>query len=334
MNLAKLLAVPAILLGHLSASAFVAPQCTGQFFNPVSSLDWNNMYPITVAGARTGGGTNPPLMSTMPPVCVCPTIFGIPLPGIGVTYWEPLQMLETENRPGCLSSLGGVSVLPGYSMLTSEMTDDSGGSGQTSRLQVHQYRIPVFSELEMFDAFWCKNMGGYELAYMTELDPTWQDDLWASVFAPESALFANPIAQAACAVDAVAADLDYPMDALFWCSGSWGPNYPLTGNSGHAENGHAQNNQIANKFLARNARLGLEWQTIGPTAICYSHPNPLLVKSQYRYNQTAPYPRKGSPVASGSHGLYQTPPVSNLPTKEYTNTVIWQGKQCCLKIIP
>jgi conjugal transfer pilus assembly protein TraU len=335
--LSKLIAISALILGFQApAHALVPPVCTGQFVNPITHVDWNNMYPITIAGARLSAstGTNPPLMDAMPPVCVCPTIFGIPLVGIGITYWSPQHLVEIENRPGCLSTLGGINVLPRFSMLTSEMTGAGADDGQTSHMQIHSYFYPVFEMLDMMESMYCRNPGNFDLGYMTEIDPTWQDDLWAAVFAPESGLFANPVAQAACAVDAAAAEVYAPLDALFWCQGTWGATYPLTGNSGHMNNGHAQNNQVLSKFLSRNARLGLEWQTIGPTAICFSHPNPILIKSQYRYNQVLPMPRRGRPVVGGGSGLFQFPPVSNLPTQEFTATVIWQGKQCCAKAIP
>lgn len=295
------------------------------------------MYPITVAGARLSGSSswsNPPLMDVMPPVCVCPTVFGFPLPGVGITYWSPQRLIEIENRPGCLSTLGGVNVLSGYSMLTSEMTGGQADEGSTSRMQVHTYTYPVFEMLDMMTQLSCKNEGNFDLGYMTEIDPTWQDDLWAAIFAPESGLFANPLAQAACALDAITSELYSPLDPLFWCQGSWGSTYPLTGNAGHAVNGHAQNHLILGKFIARNARLGMEMMTIGPTAICFSHPSPIMVKSQYRYNQVQPFPRRGRAVVTGATGKTQMPPVSNAPTKEHTATVIWQGKQCCMKIIP
>lgn len=332
----KLIVAGTLALASSASFAFLPVVCTGTFMNPITNMDWTNMFPITIAGARISAttGVNPPLMDVMPPVCVCPTIFGFPFVGIGVTYWSPQHLVEIENRPGCLSSLGGINVLPMFGMLTSELAEGTPDEGQTTRMQVHSYFYPAFEMLDIMESITCKNPGHFDLGYMTEIDPTWQDDLWAAVFSPEGALFANPIAQAACAVDAVAAEVYTPLDPLFWCQGTWGHSYPFTGNSGHNNNGHVQNHHILSKFLSRNARLGLEWQTIGPTAICFSHPNPIFVKSQYRYDQVLPIPRYGRPVVGGGSGLFQFPPVANLPTQEHTVSVIWQGKQCCLKPIP
>ena len=339
MSLLKKFLLAAVLCLSTAAHAVVPAICTGKFFNPITDTDWNNLFPITIAGMPITNGSNssPPLMRLMPPICVCPSILGIPMVGIGVTWWQPQYISEIERRPGCLSSLGGIQVLPGYSMLHSEQTvADNNHAGESSnRMQVHWYEYPVMTMLQMLQSIMCHNPTGFNLAYVTEVDPLWQDDIWSSIFTPESSLFANPISVAACAVDAVASMFDYPLDAMFWCAGTWGAVYPLAGNSGHTGDPFTMNNQIQAKFLARSARMGLAWQTIGPTAKCFSHPNPIWVKSQYRYNQVAPIPRRGRAVVTGSNGkLFQFPPVTNPPTMEHTVNLIWQGQQCCLKGIP
>ena len=91
----KLFAVLALTLSG-AANAVVPAVCTGQFFNPMSDTDWNTIFPITIAGAEISNGVNQvaPLMRAMPPVCVCPTIFGFPFFGIGITYWQPLFISE------------------------------------------------------------------------------------------------------------------------------------------------------------------------------------------------------------------------------------------------
>lgn len=332
------LAMPALLTSP-AAQAFVPAICTGQFFNPFSDADWNNFFPITIAGMQitSGSNTTAPLMQMMPPVCVCPTIFGIPFIGIGLTWWQPEYIAEIERRPGCLSSLGGIKVLHGYDMLHSEqsMSDGADTGKDANRMQIHWYQYPAATMLEMLTALTCKNVNGFNLAYITEVDPLWQDDTWSAIFAPESALFANPIAAASCAVDAIAAEFGYPLDPMFWCAGNWGTVYPLSGNSAFGGTPFQVNNIIQAKFIARSHRIGLMNQTIGPTAVCFAHPNPIWVKSQYRFNQVAPIPRYGRAVTAGSSGtLFQFPPVTNLPTQEHTVNLIWQGQQCCAKPIP
>lgn len=314
-----------------SAGGISGAACKGKFFNPVSDPDWNDVFPITVMGQKIGPNSDPPLMYE-PPVCTCPGILGVPTPGIGVTFWQPLYVSEIARTPGCLSSLGGVNVLPGYAMEQSESNSANARKDRTTRRQVHWYEYPLFAMMDLFTSFSCFKMQGFDLAYLTEVDPTWQDDLWGAVFAPEAALFSNPLTQAACSVDAVAASTGFPLDDLFWCAGTWGSVYPLTGNSPTANSPFQTNNLVQAKFIARQSRLGLQWQTIGPSAQCFAHPNPIWIKSMYRVDQVGPIVRRGSPMVIGSPGLKQSPEQSNYPSREDTVNLIWQGQQCCLRL--
>lgn len=306
--------------------------CAGKMFNPITHLDWNNLFPITVAGVRLGSNSNPPQMH-MPPVCVCPGRFGVPTPGIGVTYWQPLYLAEIERTAGCFRSLGnGIQAMPGFGIMDSDQQlTQRDANRKSTRMQVHWYMYPVFAILELFKSLACMAPSGFNLAYITEVDYTWQDDMWGVVFSPEAVLFANPVADVACAVDATASAYHFPLDALFWCAGTWGSVYPFSGNSNHSMGNFALNNLVMSKFIARQSRLGLMWTTIGPTAMCFSHPSPIWMKSQYRVNQVGPIPRYGRPLVIGGTEHKQFPPLTNFPTQESTVNFIWQGQQCCVR---
>ena len=47
--------------------------------------------------------------------------------------------------------------------------------------------------------FLCFEAASFDIAYITEIDPLWNDDTLTTLINPEVALFANPIAVAACA---------------------------------------------------------------------------------------------------------------------------------------
>ena len=119
--------------------------CQGEVFNPINDPNWNNMFPVTVAGISMGGGSNPPLMH-MDPICMCPGPYGVDMPGIGMTYWEPTFLAEVARTPGCMSTLGGVQVLEGYDEQTSNQKYGSGRDhGSVTRMQVHWYIYPLFN---------------------------------------------------------------------------------------------------------------------------------------------------------------------------------------------
>ena len=115
--------------------------CRGEIFNPINDANWNNMFPVTVAGISMGGGSNPSLMH-MDPICLCPGPYGIDMPGIGMTFWEPTFLAEVARTPGCMSTLGGTQVLTGYDSLTMILRWESIVPTQSGLIDA---RTPCFS---------------------------------------------------------------------------------------------------------------------------------------------------------------------------------------------
>lgn len=320
-----------------AAFAALAPTvCHGRLFNPITDTNWNDFFPLTIMGVQAGPNGNPPEMY-VPPVCVCPGVFGIPSPGIGVSYWQPTYIAEIERNAGCAASLGGVSLFSGYSLENSEQAyigSDQGalGTSGSTRMQVHWYKYPLFSFFSAFKDLGCRSSGGFALAYVTELDPTWQNDLWAGLYSPEAGLFGSLAANSACIADAVASNAAYPIDALFWCAGSWGSVYPFSGNSNESITPFQVDNLELGKFIARLAREGLAWQTIGPSAICSAHPNPIWIKSQYRVDEVYPVVTRGAPLVIGALPFKQIPGlITNTPVNTSMVDLIWQGVECCVR---
>ncbi|NMV20790.1 conjugal transfer protein TraU, partial [Vibrio parahaemolyticus] len=92
---------------------------------------------------------------------------------------------------------------------------------------------PLLVMLDLFMDGNC-NADGYmdfDLMYLSELDPTWLNDELAFFTQPEAAAVANPLAISACTADAASSTLGKPIDQLFWCAGSWGHLYPLSGHT-------------------------------------------------------------------------------------------------------
>lgn len=205
----------------------------GRMFDPLADTNWSaDLFPISIAGVSVGGSQPPTIHE--PTVCECPShFFGIPMIGVGITYWEPTFVAEVTHHPGRLLTLDGDGVLSSYPQEFGAVNGNSSQSTITARtvprcigtstdLQDPRIRLPRRCGLN--------NEGTFDLAGLTEVDPTWQDDIWANIFSPESALFASPIMQLACVADAVSASVSYPLDPLFWCAGAWGPVHPFSGN--------------------------------------------------------------------------------------------------------
>jgi len=256
-------------------------------------------------------------------------------PGVGITFWEPLYVAEVQRKPGCYGSLGGKTLLGGYEMQEAEQQRndlDDGNSTNMTRMQVHWFVYPVFELLELFKESSCMASSGFALAYSTELDPTHQNDLWGAIYSPEGELFGTPVAQMACSVDAVASTVAFPIDALFWCLGTAGSLYPMTGNSQDLNSNQTSNMALLGKFIAKMHRMTMLYATIGPQSICFAWPSPFIIKSQYRINPIYPVRSAGRPIYLGQSefrwGLW---PPSNYATRESTSYMIWQGQQCCAR---
>lgn len=306
--------------------------CRGRFLNPITEINWNMIFPIRIAGVKVdmNNSSTESAKTVNSSLCICPShLLGVPTPGVLVTFHEPLYVEEIVKTPGCLSSLGGISILSGYDMEQADLKEDENNS---SRWQVHWYEYPIFAMLELFQGFSCIKNSGFSLGYITELDPTWQDDAWSAVFAPESLLFANPIAQTACMVDAMAATSLHPLDDMFWCAGSWGPIYPLTGNANTSVDHIQSANLEGAKLIARLARMGMLWNTVGTDAICSSTPMPILVKSEFTIDPVYPQvSNKQGLVIGAATSAWEYDPPQTYPGYENINQVIFQEQQCCLR---
>ena len=317
------------LLVAASAQAIctpVAPPGIG----PLTNANYNNFFPVSVLGIQISpaGAKNPPLM-VRSPVCLCPSHFGITLPGIMVTYWSPVYVYEAEDDPGCYPTISGATILPGF--------EGQRGAGATEdhtvslKRQGHFYSYPLFAFMKMFESGVCQDQNQIvNLAYTTEVDPLWHSDLWTSVLNPEAVLFNNIIADLACIPDAIATNLGITLDPIFWCSG--GKNvYPHAGGNERSDSNENLNMITMTKFLMRHHRVAALWQSIGPSAVCFTHPNPVMPKSQYRPDPIWPFPKGfGRNLVMGTHPLLWGT-VANVPTQEGSVFLIWKAVQCCVR---
>ncbi|VDB02534.1 hypothetical protein BANRA_05466 [Klebsiella pneumoniae] len=124
--------------------------------------------------------------------------------------------------------------------------------------------------LDLFIKQTC-NADGYmdlDIMYMSELDPTWNNDELAFFTNPEAAAVANPIAAAACTADAVSSTAGKPLKQLFWCAGSWGTLYPFSGNQNGGKGVIRDSSLLSTRVLAALHRRGLAWKTMGSEAMC------------------------------------------------------------------
>jgi len=214
--------------------------------------------------------------------------------GLNIGYWEPFSVVDVTPSPYCLVNLGGIQLTDMGTKYHGGSDTSFDGSQSQAFYQVHWYKYPVIYWLQILTSLSCFQVSEFDVAYLSELDVTWNDDELAFVLNPESALVANPIAQAACAGDSISAMKGLSQDKLFWCAGSQGSLYPLTGTVGWNNSPLETTVLLAERMAFKMHRLGLILES-SPEAgtgidgpICHEYYSALLPKSRYRYQLVNP----------------------------------------------
>ncbi|WP_157271997.1 TraU family protein [Azohydromonas aeria] len=287
MNAARLLLGAVLALAPALAQAGDAATCTGRFPDPLTDICWSCILPISIGSATVAdlGGQedipNPPN-----PLCSC----GLnPAVGLSIGFWEPVRHVEVVRKPFCLPSLGGVDLDPGLpAPAGARFTRPEGDGDGSSFYQAHLYLNPVLYWLQVVADFPCLEPGSFDLAWLSEVDPLWNDDELALILHPEAVLFANPAAVAACAADCVAATAGFGVANLFWCAGCQGGLYPLDGHVPYHLGGVRTAALLAQRLMARMHRGLLAWGWHGSAGLCGPYFLPTMDKTAYKTQLTWP----------------------------------------------
>lgn len=310
-------------------TATANPLCNGHFVHPVKDVCWSCLFPISIGGATIYSGNYPDTPRPKSPICACRK--PIPRIGISVGFWEPMALVDVTRQPFCMTNLGGISLKVGnyYGKGKVDMFSDQ----NKSFYHAHWYRFPLLAWLKLLTDGVCGQSGDFDLAYMSELDPTWHDDELNIIMNPEAALFGNPITQTACAADSIAATAYRPIDSLFWCLGAQGSTYPLAGTVQEHVGGVQASTLLAERLDYKLHRLGMIWETVnaGGFNLCTMVPAPVLPKSRYRYQMVHPVPTshpKGCHPFGRSTAIWGA--AHEYPVKgEDFGYLIWRKRDCC-----
>ena len=314
-----------ILLGF-SNSSFA--RCDPRFISPLD-ISWNCIYPITFGGVsiRGPGGSQD---ETNNPVCYCPPNAAslTPRAGIRVGFWEPVRAIETVKDPFCFPT-GGLDASSGAGMNGLGGTLDRSNNTHSTFAQAHYLYYALFEMLDIFLDIPCISQEGFDIAWIGEVDPSYQSDVVGLFMSPEALLFANPISALACMPDAAAASVGSPLDALFWCMGTWGNTYPLTGTiSGgtYVE----ENAGLAARTIFRMARTGLLVDRAMDS--CEARITPIWRKSHYKLQLMAPVAENRCHNIGESGALWDF--AKNPPGRGQDNFswLKWRKVNCCMTV--
>lgn len=289
------------------ATAEVCPDSKVFGEKMITGVCWRCIFPIKIAGSLNLGSSlssssdnKPPDDSPSKPMCACPDPLGLPRPGISMGLWEPSHLMELVRAPYCSTVLGGKRIQKSLKPYGSEKAKEAGGGEQLSFFQYHHYAFPLLTMLDLFTEASCNTDGfmDVDLAYMSELDPTWNRDELAALVNFETVLYANPAAIMACSADAAAVNAGgRPIETLHWCAGSWGSIYPKTGRFQHRD-ANTGTSLLATKALSMLHHRGLYKKTSGDKAMCEPQFFPTLPKQQYKMSMFFPVSE-----AKGNHWI-------------------------------
>ena len=313
----------------------LAKRCTGRLVNPITDICWSCILPISLGAAPVVPGTTADTINYPSPICTCP----VPPPvfvrvGLAIGYWEPIRLVDVTKEPFCFVGIGGLKIDPGISIGAGgdpEVGADTERNPAT--WTVHWYNYPAFALLELIlDGLCLELTQSFDVAYITEVDPLWQDDELTFILDPESILFGNLIAQAACAADCLSASLWLPLDPLFWCAGCQGGMYPVNGKVITHNTSIQSSALVVSRMIYKLHRETALPITSGPEAICEAIPSPMIKKSQYRTQLTVPVPTIDPILGCNQLGKstffwesYREIPVNG----EDFNYLIWRKRTCC-----
>lgn len=304
-----------------------------------TDICWACLFPIRVSGVQITPGKAPAKASKQV-FCICQEgSSGIYKPGIVTAMWEPARMIENVRTPGCSPTLGGVVLPLGSKRSFGRLREDN--QTQTGRLEssfyhTHYYAFPLLQILDLYTPTKC-NPDGYldlDIISFTEIDPTWNNSTLAFFQHPESAAVANPIATAACVAETtLLIGNKEPMESLWWCNGSWGNIYPLSGNVSPADFNRTTA-AISAKLLAQQHRRGLARRTMGDDNLCRAGIYPTIPKSQYKMTQFWPKSQNKRSMWLGyPPHLWEGGPGRHTPGNgSDAMYMLWRWTDCCSKL--
>jgi hypothetical protein len=290
-----LLGASAVVLAATVASPAMAstPGCVGKMWNPIGDLDFRLMGGISLPGwtiMKAPSNLGEPPKHKSDAVCFCKNGLKTGY-GIGLTFWMPSYINDMARQSGCMGFLNGVNILPGFISQSSgqEYSNHDQRKDGVTNMQIHWAYADVTaiagkSLFEKCDAV----TGAMSIAYMTEPDFIFQNDVYSVVMTPQaSILAANPLlSQMTCGMESVANTLGGWQD---WGVCAWkGSRMPYSGTAIAKDSAQVSNMDITVKYLSRASLLGTTMRTMGKDATCKPVYSPFYDPFQHRYQWAYP----------------------------------------------
>lgn len=313
-----------MLLFCFFSNQLTAKNCQGSFVNPVKDICWRCLFPLSVGSSAIVKGIDG-LSDTPNPTNIlnqCGSRWGLQ-----IGYWEPFALVDVTDTPYCMVNLGGFSLAKSMKAGTRFQV---AGQGNHAFYHVHWYKYPLIYWLNLLTDAGCMEGGDLDIGWLSELDPTWNDDSLAMIMHPDAALFANPIAQTACVADAASSTIaKTPLDSLFWCAGSQGSHYPLTGNTTYVTSPIQTAMLLAQRLNFKLHRFFLLTDSKGRGGdTCTPYHHPVTPKSRYRYELVNQVADSKHCYPSGANTMMMEAARIMPQQKDQFGFLVWRKRNC------
>jgi conjugal transfer pilus assembly protein TraU len=298
----------------------------GRWVNPISDVCWRCLFPMTLGNIQLASGPLPDTPNPSSPIQICPVGILYRL-GLAIGFWEPLALTDVTREPGVMVNMGGFKIDLGRTGTGTGGQSDKPSPG--SFYHVHWYKYPLIFWLNIITSTGCMQTGDMDIAYLSEVDPLWNDSTLSMIINPEVSLFSNLLAQGACSADSIASTAGIPLDPLFWCAGAQGSMYPFTGYTSNEFSPLEASILVSERMAFKLHREGLVMETVGAdSAVCYEYPSPIIPKTRWRYQMVNMYPEASSCHPFGaSTQLWGS--LHNTPTsKKNFGYLLWRKRNC------
>lgn len=326
--------------------------CPNKFPDLVNDFCWSCMFPISLFGVTMmANGQEDFDSGNNQPICYCSNP---PKVGVPTSFWEPAIIVDVHTTPGCMPTMGGAQINLPISNQQYGAVNSNPRSGALSKSFRHAtyYVSPMMYLLQAVLDDNCMDRSAFDVAWMSEIDPSWNDDELANLKMPIAFAFGSLPAVLAEGIDGVAATAGFPISSIFWAAGTYGSMYPLTGNNkahlSSDQNGRLlatrmlamahDMNELANLFSKGGGK------SFGPDAMCAGNPSafpiqPIMDKRQYKIQRLFPLPQTNKiagrccdPIGRStliSESMTQTP----LPGWKDFGYAIFRKRDCCSGVI-
>lgn len=295
-----------LILMSTLANAGTQAACHGQFPNLFTDICWDCAFPIKLFGVPVvqSDSQEDYDSGSIPNLCVCtPPGSLVPKAGWHMSFWEFARQAEVTRTPYCMVTLG-MSMDMGINsdMMGSGTMDPTNAHGnRTTFRHVHWYINPVMGLMQVLLDSKCLEPSGFDIAYMSEIDPTHSDEELERILNPEAYLFGNVVAQLACSADCIASTISFGSNLLYWCDGCNGTVFPMTGFMPATYGGVQASSLMVHKITAKLHRMLTQWSAAGVNGMCGYTPQINMDKRQYKYSMIYP-----SAQSSGDPAAYPT----------------------------